>query len=507
MIISCQPPIFSRSVATKLHLKDMILIKILQDLALDMMLEEPACVEVVLHPLLKTLEITQENLSSVLENCYNVENITFLTICFDLKRQGSLEPQLFRFIGSLKHLTALKLSSNCTDQLLAVLGLSCTQLKIFDAEADSEMAFTDKGLSFLCNCSQLQSIVLNDEGTEFDADERYPGVTGAGVANLIISLHNLNLLLIDPHLLKEAINFLYNVNFSSKSFPLKYLHLRFTNKDFIGMVKDLFPNLCSLRLEDPNKDILQGLSEMKSVENLTLSCYAWLSLNEIQLKASLENLKILTLRNPKILGIDMKLMKDIGNWCRELHTLTIAVYNNEGFVNTSHRISNKEIFFPKLKSLMFEGDVSIELIETFLSAIRDLEKISIYVHGFNFAPGVMDQLILQLVKCGNLAKLRYIQFYHWEVSLETLLYLIDQSIHLHTIWGLDLLTLSDESKTTIKDHIKKNNLNINIFDGLAPEPTFGLEFLDKRFSRQADRLYEYAHQLELENILIELNLL
>merc|ERR1712029_845621 len=83
----------------------------------------------------------------------------------------------------------------------------------------------------------------------------------------------------------------------SKSFPLKYLHLRFTNKDFIGMVKDLFPNLCSLRLEDPNKDILQGLSEMKSVENLTLSCYAWLSLNEIHLKASLENLKILTLRN------------------------------------------------------------------------------------------------------------------------------------------------------------------------------------------------------------------
>ena len=73
MIISCQLPIFSRSDATKLHFMDLILIKILQDLALDMMLEEPACVEVVLHPLLKTLEITQENLSSVMENCYSVE--------------------------------------------------------------------------------------------------------------------------------------------------------------------------------------------------------------------------------------------------------------------------------------------------------------------------------------------------------------------------------------------------------------------------------------------------
>ena len=99
------------------------------------------------------------------------------------------------------------------------------------------------------------------------------------------------------------------------------------------------------------------------------------------------------------------------------------------------------------------------------------------------------------------------QCYHWEVSLETLLYLIDQSGHLRTIWGLDMLALGDADKETVRSHVRKNNLNIEMFDGLAPEPGFGLEFLDKKLSKRFDRLHEYNHQMELENILVELNLL
>ena len=36
------------------------------------MLEEPGCVEVFLHPLLKVLEVTQENVSAVLETSHNI---------------------------------------------------------------------------------------------------------------------------------------------------------------------------------------------------------------------------------------------------------------------------------------------------------------------------------------------------------------------------------------------------------------------------------------------------
>merc|ERR1712079_209943 len=115
------------------------------------MLEEPNCVDVFIHPMLKTLEVTQENLSMVLESAHSITGLTFLTLHLDLKRQTGLETQILSFVGSLSHLTALKVSTCCTDDLLAVLGLSCPHLKIFDADADTEMALTDRGLAFLAN--------------------------------------------------------------------------------------------------------------------------------------------------------------------------------------------------------------------------------------------------------------------------------------------------------------------------------------------------------------------
>ena len=48
------------------------------------MLEEPGCVEVFLHPLLKVLEVTQENVSAVLETSHNITGTEILN--FDILR-------------------------------------------------------------------------------------------------------------------------------------------------------------------------------------------------------------------------------------------------------------------------------------------------------------------------------------------------------------------------------------------------------------------------------------
>ena len=97
---------------------------------MELLLEEPLCVDVVLHPLLKSLEITQENLSVVLDAAPNIPNVSYLSLCADTKRQSHQESQLLQFMSSLTNLTALKLSCRVTDPLLAVLGLSCQSLKI-----------------------------------------------------------------------------------------------------------------------------------------------------------------------------------------------------------------------------------------------------------------------------------------------------------------------------------------------------------------------------------------
>ena len=60
-------------------------------------------------------------------------------------------------------------------------------------------------LFFQANCSKLVKFILNDAGDEYDYEDRYFGITGKGIANLIISLPRLKLLICEPYLLREAI--------------------------------------------------------------------------------------------------------------------------------------------------------------------------------------------------------------------------------------------------------------------------------------------------------------
>lgn len=148
------------------------------NIVLEMFKREPNCTEVILHPLLRVLEVNAKSLPMVLENGYNLTKLTTLYLFFDINRCVALVPQFLSFVGSLSHLTHLKLSNCCTDQLLAVIGTNCKNLEVLDAEEDSEMMTTDHGLSFLTNCVKLTTIILNDAGDEYDYEDRYFGITG-----------------------------------------------------------------------------------------------------------------------------------------------------------------------------------------------------------------------------------------------------------------------------------------------------------------------------------------
>ena len=111
-----------------------------------------------------------------------------------------------------------------------------------------------------------------------------------------------------------------------------------------------------------------------------------------------------------------------------------------------------------------------------------------------------------MVKEGNLSSLEVLQCFQWEVSLDTLLYLIDSGPRLRQLWGVDLLMLSSSGVRAIREHIRKNNLNICLHDGIAPEPPRGLNFLSERSNLRAESS-DHGAQADLESILEELNLL
>ena len=82
------------------------------EITLEMFKREPNCTEVILHPLLRVLEVNAKTLPMVLENGYNLNKLTTLYLFFDINRCVALVPQFLSFVGSLSYLTHLKVC-NC----------------------------------------------------------------------------------------------------------------------------------------------------------------------------------------------------------------------------------------------------------------------------------------------------------------------------------------------------------------------------------------------------------
>ena len=75
------------------------------------------------------------------------------------------------------------------------------------------MMTTDSGLAFLANCCKLRTIILNDAGDEYDYEDRYFGITGKGIANLLIALPKVcNFNHVFPNVLINKINYQSNKN-------------------------------------------------------------------------------------------------------------------------------------------------------------------------------------------------------------------------------------------------------------------------------------------------------
>ena len=56
------------------------------DIVLEMYRRDPTCIEVLIHPHLKTLEVNSKSLPLVLEYAYNLTNVSVLYLFFDINR-------------------------------------------------------------------------------------------------------------------------------------------------------------------------------------------------------------------------------------------------------------------------------------------------------------------------------------------------------------------------------------------------------------------------------------
>ena len=112
------------------------------------------------------------------------------------------------------------------------------------------------------------------------------------------------------------------------------------------------------------------------MESLELQNYSWNDRDEKHYKTCFSNLTRLVLKNPKQIGIDPEFIEKIGKWCGNLRSLALTLYHRDLFSRV-HRFCDP--FLPKLETLVIDGDVSLNLIESLLVSTKPI-SLTIYIH-------------------------------------------------------------------------------------------------------------------------------
>ena len=112
-------------------------------------------------------------------------------------------------------------------------------------------------------------------------------------------------------------------------------------------------------------------------------------------------------------------------------------------------------------------------------------------------------MMLRLTHRGHLRHLTHLTCFQWPVSLETMLFLIDQCPDLATIYGLDMLMLCPRSIALIQTHIRRNNRAIDLRCDSTSSPPRGIPFLSERSKHRVEAAEQVSGDERFEHILRE----
>ena len=102
-----------------------------------------------------------------------------------------------------------------------------------------------------------------------------------------------------------------------------------------------------------------------SLGSLTLENYTWHTKDEKYYEDCFSNLTKLVLKNPKMVGIDVEFLDKLGNWCKNLTTLTLTLYDRDSFTRVykfKNTTSFPNAFLEKTMSLSSSFNLNFKLI-------------------------------------------------------------------------------------------------------------------------------------------------
>ena len=302
-------------------------------------------------------ETHYETLSMYLKsNCASIDHLNVRGIWFQDKSKSTFIDALRR-MPRLEHLSVPYITNGA---MLETISRKCAHLKTIDLSGSNELCETE--ILLLTNLRATLQLVNLGHIQE-------KNISSMGVAKLINALPNLVSL---GSYLKtgEAINHLCKEMKRSHPTKLKYLHDQNTDFESLGSIQKLCPDLCSIFLNDPIKNLVKHLTTFKRLFKLKLS------------KVSAED-------------IHEMLEQNNGNWdIRHLEFVCLR---------ESLDLTKIARFCPNLRFLEIFYSMSVHVSCPF--NIPSLQKLTIYcteIRGFDAQQDI-------LVGCPNVQKLTLCQ--------------------------------------------------------------------------------------------------
>lgn len=323
------------------------------------------------------LHVTASNINQMVLYWKNKQHQTSV-IPIEYFKMEDVESGLhFSFLPLLGHMANLKvLVIGClvSDELLAVLGINCPHLQIFDARDDIGDMVSDVGLAYLAQCRSLKRIFFSAFANEYDLNVDKLGFTGRGVA-LLLTLPEVIQVTCSEYILRDALHFLYQTRYHKQSLNVQYMLM--SDPEVRASTLQILPILCpklkvvSMYLDTGcERTVGSSLKSLYQLEVLWITTASQCRFQEISL----------TNYGPQLtyLGITTCLLKTqdillLSKCCVQLKVLVLRMYSY-GFDCTN--IDNIQgSLFPTVEKLELIQNISVILFKILNVKMINLREV------------------------------------------------------------------------------------------------------------------------------------
>lgn len=405
-------------------------------------------IEVLLHHNLRSMEFPQwpKIMRHVLyNNLHNMSGLEMLDLgCGSAGwRTSQIEKLIINGVANMPNLISLTLCSDCTDNIIFVVGMTCKKLRTLDVIASRSV--TDKSISSILNCRYLRQVKLFRTSVSIN-----------GFAQLLVGLPWLENIgrcddigdILESITLKQGD--------SAKNLRLIVLESRNVTIEDLFLFSDMCPFITSISImcdERIDLSILAALQHLQELKLLSCDFYA----DKVHRLLELTDSRIKSLHLEHVEEIDRSALVFINQYCSGITSLTF--YNcdfSEGF-STQFRGFKVEPF-KFLERLKCVADCASCHLEFLLSHCERIKFIQL-----GSSTGVGDLTMHKVFEVNKMRELEELKIlYGGDLSMRTVRLIMENCERLTRLSELEgWHGVSQSELESFRQELRFNNMNLD----------------------------------------------